>query len=70
MLNPKDLGLFSSPPMQKSTIRLVLGLHVFLAGIVWFLLSHEDYAWAIIVVGALIAFSGGFKLSAPEGKNV
>ena len=70
MLNPKDLGLFSSPPMKKSTIRLVLGLHVFLAGIIWQLLSHEDYAWAIIAGGALIGFSGGFKLSAPEGKNV
>jgi hypothetical protein len=70
MFNPKDLGLFSSPAMQKSTIRLVLGLHVVLAGIIWLLLSHEDYSWAIIVLGVLIGFSGGFKLSAPEGKDV
>jgi hypothetical protein len=70
MINPKDLGLFSSPPMQKSTIRLVLGIHVLLGGVVWLLLSHEDYSWAIVVVGAVIGFSGGFKLSAPEDKNV
>jgi hypothetical protein len=70
MIKPKDLGLFSGPPLQRPTITLVLGLHVFVAGIVWFLLSHEDYAWAIIVGGLVIGFAGGFKLSAPEGKNV
>ena len=70
MIKPKDLGLFSGPPLQRPTITLVLGLHVFVGGIVWFLLSHEDYAWAIILGGLVIALSGSFKLSAPEGKNV
>jgi hypothetical protein len=70
MMTPKDLGLFSGPAMQKSTFRLILGIHVLLAGIIWLLLSHEDYSWAIIVGGAVIGFSGAFKVSAPEGKDV
>jgi hypothetical protein len=70
MIRPKELGLFNGPPLQKSTILLLIGVHLVLAGALWLLLSHEDYAWALIVLGSAIGLSGSFKLSAPEGKDV
>jgi hypothetical protein len=69
MIDPRQI-LFGGPPLQKGTIQLFLGLHLLLAGVVLLLLTHEDYWWALLAFGAFVGCGGGFKVSAPERKNI
>jgi hypothetical protein len=69
MIDPRHI-LFGDPPLQKGTIQLFAGLTILLAGIVTLLLTRENYGWAVVVLGAAVGCSGGFKVSRPEGKNI
>jgi hypothetical protein len=69
MIDPRQI-LFGGPPLQKGTVQIFIGLHLLLAGVLLILLTHEDYWWALVALAAAVGCSGGFKVSAPEHKNV
>jgi hypothetical protein len=62
--------LFGQPALQKGTLLIFLGLFVLFPGVMLLLLTHADYCWGLIVLGAFIGCAGGFRLSQPEGKSV
>jgi len=69
MIDPRQI-LFGGPPLQKGTIQLFIGLHLVLAAVILLLLTHEGYWWALLALGAVVGSAGGFKVSAPEHKNM
>jgi hypothetical protein len=69
MIDPRQI-LFGSPPLQKGTIQIFVGLHLLLAAVVLLLVTHQDYWWSLLALGAIVGCAGGFKVSAPEHKNI
>ncbi len=68
MIDPRHI-LFGKPALQKGTVQLFIGLHLLLAGVIGLLLTHEDFLWALVALGAAVACIGSFKLSDPTGSR-
>ncbi len=68
MIDPREI-LFGKPALQKGTVQIFIGLLLLLLGVIGALITHVDYFWAAIALGAAVGCMGAFKVSDPTGSG-
>ena len=62
MINLKET-LLGGKPLQKGTFQIFVGLHLLLAGIILLKVTHQEYWWALMVLGVGVAGRGAILVS-------